>query len=139
MGQNYDFSKMNDQIKLLEEAPVLGEAWESTWEFLEEAANYVFKYGVGWTIALIIGVPTLTMPWGVYSESIYNLWASAALMWGYIATFVIISLPLYESWGTIRRVLTCNPIQSSIKGVKTTRTDAAEETELQQDSSNAEA
>ena len=48
------------------------------------------------------------MPWGVFNESIYSLWASVAICWGYTAGFIIIFLPLWEAKTTIGRFLTCD-------------------------------
>jgi len=111
--QNYDFSEMNKGIMLVEkEVKVLGAEWESTPEFLDGAADWIMKYGVGWTVWLIIGWPVMAMPWGVFTESIYALWASVALCWGYVAALVIVSLPILENSTTIIRVLTCNPMSA---------------------------
>ena len=52
----------------------------------------------------------MTMPWGVFSESIYSLWASIALCWGWSAGSIIIFLPLWEARNTIGRLLICKNI-----------------------------
>ena len=111
--QNYDWDLMNKSIKLVggdggENAKVLGEDWESSPEFLLSAKHWILQYGVGWTFFLTVGWPVLTMPWGVFNESIYSLWASVAICWGYTAGFVIIFLPLWEAKNTIGRFLTCD-------------------------------
>merc|ERR1719240_1053660 len=46
-----------------------------------------------------------TVPWGVFSESIYALWCSIAFMWGWAGTLVIILLPIYETRATIYKVI----------------------------------
>jgi len=120
MPQNYDWSKMNEGIKLVggdggENAKVLGAAWESSPEFLLEAKAWILKYGVGWTAWLTVGWPVLTMPWGVFKVSIYSLWASIAVCWGYAAGIIIISLPIIENRATIWRVITCNPMSAEEK------------------------
>jgi hypothetical protein len=112
--QNYDFSKMNDGIKLVggdggENAKVLGADWESSPEFLESAYNWIMWYGIVGALFLTVAWPAAVMPWAVFQISIYSIWASIALVWGYIAGITIISLPLYENRATIWRVLSCKP------------------------------
>jgi len=123
--QNYDFAEMNKKLTLVEqEARTLGADWESTPEFLEESYWWIVKYGGGYTIFLIICWPCMSIPWGVFSESIYNLWASVAFGWGYVASFVIILTPIYENWSTILRVLTMKPLtpeeKENMKAISTT-------------------
>lgn len=108
--QNYDWSLMNQGIKLVEQnTKVSGEDWESTPEFLAEASAWIFKYGWAYTLFLCIGWPLIAAPWGVFPEAIYSLWASVAVCWGYLAAIVIIGLPLYENSATIIRVITMQP------------------------------
>ncbi|KAL3895403.1 MAG: hypothetical protein SGPRY_013522 [Prymnesium sp.] len=60
--QNYDFSRMNKDLLLVEkDTRVLGADWESSPEFLEEASNWIWKYGVGYTVFLTVAWPCLTM------------------------------------------------------------------------------
>ena len=102
---------MNEGIKLVEDANTLGSGYESTDEFLMEAKAWIMKYGTGWTFFLIFVWPAATIPWGVFNESIYSLWASIAISWGYLAAIVIILAPIVENWTTVSRVLTCDPVK----------------------------
>jgi hypothetical protein len=45
------------------------------------------------------------MPMGVFPKGVYALWVGLSFIWGWGGTFVIVLLPLYESWGTIWTVL----------------------------------
>jgi len=111
--QNYDFTLLNQGLKLVEnDSKVLGAEWEQSPEFLKDAYDWILKYGGGYTIFLIICWPCMAIPWGVFTESVYNLWASVAFGWGYTASFVIIFLPIYENWSTIQRVLVCKPMSA---------------------------
>ena len=56
---------------------------------------------------LIFIWPLAVIAWGVFDKANYTLWASVAFCWGYIASIVIIVLPIYESWGSISNVLFC--------------------------------
>merc|ERR1719305_78532 len=42
---------------------------------------------------------------GVFTKSYFAFWVFIALLWGLVATFVIIVLPLYESYDQIMMVL----------------------------------
>ena len=63
----------------------------------------------------------MAIPWGVFSKSIYSLWASVALVWGWLAAVVIIGLPLYENKETIANVLHWKTAEAA--NVTMTRTD----------------
>jgi tRNA(Met) C34 N-acetyltransferase TmcA len=45
------------------------------------------------------------LPAKVFSEGYFSFWASIAIIWGTVGSLVIIILPLYESWETIRFIL----------------------------------
>ena len=114
--QNYDWSLMNQGIKLVESnTVVLNEDWESTPEFLAEASAWIFKYGWAYALFLCVGWPLIAAPWGVFPEALYSLWASVAVCWGYLAAIIIIGLPLYENSATITRVLTFKPFTADAK------------------------
>ena len=53
--------------------------------------------------------------------AIYSLWASMALVWGWLAAVVIIGLPLYENKETIANVLHWKTAEAA--NVTMTRTD----------------
>eukprot|EP00967_Tisochrysis_lutea_P140368 scaffold256424_cov32-Tisochrysis_lutea.AAC.1 len=77
-------------------------------EFLDKAGKWIQKWGVGLSILLIFVWPLVTVCWGVFSKSLYTIWASVAFVWGFVGAFVIIFLPVYESSNTILNVLMCN-------------------------------
>jgi len=113
--QNFDWDIMVKGISLVggdggENANTLGSDYERRPEFLLEARAWIMKYGICWTLFLTIGWPTLSIPFGVFGKSTYQLWASVALCWGWTAGLTIISLPLYENIKTITRVITCKPM-----------------------------
>ena len=115
--QNFDWDIMVKGISLVggdggENAKTLGSDYESRPEFLLEAKAWILKYGVAWTAFLTIGWPVLSIPFGVFGKSTYQLWASVALCWGWTAGLTIITLPLLENIKTIIRVATCNPMSS---------------------------
>merc|ERR1739845_265139 len=110
--QNYDFSKMNGGIKLVEDSLVLGEnSAESSPEFLRHARQWIVKFGVGGTILILILWPIAVLPWRVFSKSCYMMWSSIVVMWGLLAAVYIIGMPLFENLEIILAVLRWKPIQ----------------------------
>jgi len=97
--QNYDFQSMG-QIEMLE-ADTRGLAEEDfSDKFLNEAKAWVQKWGWGFTILMVIVWPILSIPAGVFSKGYWSMWVFISIAWAFVATFVIIWLPLYESRDT---------------------------------------
>jgi len=108
----FDWNIMREGISLVEKPPPRSVQWEHehSAEFLADARAWIMKYGVGGSIFLVVIWPLMTLPWGVFSESLYSLWASVALAWGFAGALIIVALPIYENIDTIQAVLTCTPI-----------------------------
>jgi SSS family transporter len=121
-AQPFDWNKMNEGIALVESVGESG-IKERTYsdEELTTARAWIFKYGVIGSIFLILIWPLSTMSWGVFSKSIYSLWSSVAVMWGYAAAVTIICLPIYENRATVLNVITWSvPKPSETTGKPTT-------------------
>jgi len=109
---NFDWNILIDDIKLVggdggENSSVLGDDVDGTPEALLAAKKWIFKYGWGYSVFLVIAWPLAFVPMGNFGKSTFQLWAGVALMWGWIASFVIIGLPLYEAMDGICQVITC--------------------------------
>merc|ERR1712193_519566 len=102
--QNYDWVTMKE-IKMLEDDQRGLDPADFSDEFLNEAAAWVKKWGWGFTITMVIIWPILTIPAGVFTKEDVSFWVLVSLMWGFTATFVIITMPLYESADSILGVL----------------------------------
>jgi SSS family transporter len=102
--QNYDWQTMKE-IKMLEDDQRGLDPADFSDEFLNEAAAWVKKWGWGFTITMVIIWPILTIPAGVFTKEYFSFWVFVSLMWGFTATFCIITLPLYESSDAILGVL----------------------------------
>jgi Na+/proline symporter len=105
--QPFEWETMREGIKRVEQVKDELPEFEMTAEYLDPAAKYVFKYGVGYSVFLIFVWPLAVIAWGVFDKANYTLWASVAYCWGYIGSLVIVVLPVYESWGSLQNVLTC--------------------------------
>merc|ERR1719440_703519 len=74
-------------------------------EYLMKAKKTIFNTSVATSILLCVVWPALSVPAGVFTKSYFAFWVFIALLWGLVATFVIIVLPLYESYDQIMLVL----------------------------------
>merc|ERR1711971_667001 len=66
-------------------------------EYLNQAKWWIQKWGWGFTILMVIVWPVLSLPAGVFSKDYWAMWVFISITWSFVATFVIIWLPLYES------------------------------------------
>ncbi|KAH7430303.1 hypothetical protein KP509_09G092500 [Ceratopteris richardii] len=68
---------------------------------LRNAKKWILKWGVGFTILIVVLWPVLSLPAKVFSKGYFTFWAVISILWGTIGSIVIIFLPLYESWETL--------------------------------------
>ena len=113
--QNFDFSTLNARIQLIDDTlPAFEDDEDSNPKVLEEHFKWIQKWGWGFTFIMIIVWPCLSLlagcgtptGCGVFNKGYFNLWVAIALIWGTVATVVIICLPVYESWSEISNTLT---------------------------------
>ena len=107
-GTTYDWVSMS-QINLIKEAgeevKLAPDMKEMSSEYLMAAKKTIFNTSVATSILLCVVWPVLSVPAGVFTKSYFAFWVFIALLWGLVATFVIIVLPLYESYDQIMMVL----------------------------------
>ncbi|CAN7028132.1 unnamed protein product [Brassica oleracea var. botrytis] len=105
--QNYDWSTTRE-IKVVEaEAPGDGinvPVEELKEEKLRRAKAWIVKWGLVFTLLIVVIWPVLSLPARVFSRGYFWFWAIVAVAWGTIGSIVIIGLPLIESWETIKSV-----------------------------------
>uniref|UniRef100_A0A2P2LSU5 Urea-proton symporter DUR3 n=1 Tax=Rhizophora mucronata TaxID=61149 RepID=A0A2P2LSU5_RHIMU len=101
--QNFEWDSTK-QITMVEKAKIELPAEELKEEKLMKAKAWIVKWGVGFTVLIVIMWPLLTLPAGDFSLGYFTFWAVIAIAWGTVGSMVIIALPLFESWGTIRSV-----------------------------------
>jgi len=94
--QNYDYKSMGDIQMLEQDMSGLDEKDYSN-EFLDEALGWIKKWGYGFTILMVLIWPLLSLPAGVFTKDYFSFWVFVSIAWSFVATVVIISLPLYES------------------------------------------
>ncbi|KAL7187923.1 hypothetical protein ACSBR1_037879 [Camellia fascicularis] len=102
--QNYDWDTTK-QITMVEKEKSELPAEEFKEEKLIRAKAWIVKWGVGFTVVIVLLWPLLSLPAGRFSEGYFTFWAIIAIAWGTIGSAVIIVLPLTESWQTIQSVI----------------------------------
>merc|ERR1712232_193511 len=102
--QNYDFESMK-AIPMLEDDQrgIAGEDFSE--EFLNKASAWIQKWGWGFTIIMVVVWPLLSLPAGVFTKDYFAFWIFISLAWGFTASLVIITLPIYESMENIKGVI----------------------------------
>jgi hypothetical protein len=104
-NEDYDFSKLDENINLVEQdLSGLGEEQQDP-EQLKAAYKWICRRGYVLSFILIIVWPILSIPAGVFSESYFAFWVLVSIVWGFGAAAVITFLPLMESWTEILQVL----------------------------------
>ncbi|XP_019445200.1 PREDICTED: urea-proton symporter DUR3 [Lupinus angustifolius] len=102
--QNYDWSTTK-KITVVEKEKTDLPTEEFKEEKLIKAKAWIVKWGVGFTVLIVILWPILSLPAGEFSKGYFYFWAVIAIAWGTIGSAVIIILPITESWETIQNVI----------------------------------
>lgn len=93
------------KITMLEEDDLRGlDEEDYTEESLNEASAWIKKWGCGFTVIIVIIWPLLSTPAMVFTKDYWAFWVLVSLAWAFVASFAIITLPIYESWDAIAGV-----------------------------------
>jgi len=87
-----------------------------SYDELQAAKAWIYRWGCSLTIVLVVIWPLLSLPAGVFTKDYFAFWVFIAVIWGFVAAFVIIFLPIYESSADIGMVL------AGVMGYETTST-----------------
>eukprot|EP00747_Dinoflagellata_sp_TGD_P160771 gnl/TRDRNA2_/TRDRNA2_178016_c0_seq1.p1 gnl/TRDRNA2_/TRDRNA2_178016_c0~~gnl/TRDRNA2_/TRDRNA2_178016_c0_seq1.p1 ORF type:complete len:691 (+),score=103.58 gnl/TRDRNA2_/TRDRNA2_178016_c0_seq1:94-2166(+) len=102
--QKYDFKSMGNIAMMEDDRRGLdGEDYSD--EYLNAAKWWIQKWGWGFTILMVLVWPLLSLPAGVFSLGYFAMWVFISIVWSFVATVVIIVLPVYESSDSIMNVL----------------------------------
>jgi len=105
-NKTYDFSTLNDKIKLVEDdMSGLSPSDQDPVE-LEKAYKWITRRGYVLTFVLIIVWPLLSIPARTFSQEYFAFWVLVSIVWGFGTAVVITVLPLVESAEGIETVLT---------------------------------
>lgn len=96
-NETFDFSTLNDKIKLVENDLSGLTAKDQDPAALSKAYRWITRRGYVLTFVLIIVWPVLSIPAKVFSEAYFSFWVLVSIIWGFGAAIVIAILPLLES------------------------------------------
>ena len=95
---DYDFDEMNTKITLVEKNDTSGlevELYDT--ETLDRCLQWIYKYGFSFAFVIFVAWPCLTLPVGVFPVEYFSYWIAIAIVWGLVASVIVIGLPLWES------------------------------------------
>jgi len=101
--QNYDFVTMKEITMVEDDQSGLDPA-DYDDKILLKAREWVVKWGFTFSFVMVVVWPALAAPAGVFTKGYFAFWIFVALAWGFVATAVIIVLPLQESMDDIMMV-----------------------------------
>ncbi|OWM65015.1 hypothetical protein CDL15_Pgr028733 [Punica granatum] len=101
--QNYDWETTKD-ITTVEKVQSELPAEEFKEEKLVKAKAWIVKWGIGFTLVIVVVWPIMSLPAREFSRGYFTFWAVISIAWGTVGSAAIIALPLMESWQTIRSV-----------------------------------
>jgi Na+/proline symporter len=102
--QDYDFKSMGE-IAMMEDDRRGWDGEDYSDKHLNQAKWWIQKWGWGFTITMVLVWPLLSLPAGVFSQGYFAMWVFISIVWSFVATFVIIVLPVYESSDSILNVI----------------------------------
>lgn len=92
-------------IPLVEDDPNAHISFE-TEESLRNALKKIAVYGVSIAFILVVLWPALTAPVRVFSKAYFTFWVILSMIWGLVATLILLFLPIWESRHEILVTLT---------------------------------
>mmetsp|Transcript_39508 Transcript_39508/g.59709 ORF Transcript_39508/g.59709 Transcript_39508/m.59709 type:complete len:294 (+) Transcript_39508:3-884(+) len=96
--QNYDFKSMMNIEVLDGHDEVMESIQKGAGECdLEHAKQWILRWGVGFSLFVILVFPVLCLLAGVFSQGFFSFWVFLSLIWGFGAAGAIICLPIFES------------------------------------------
>jgi len=102
--QNYDFKSMAE-IAMMEDDRRGLDGEDYSEKHLAQAKQWIQKWGWGFTVIMVLIWPALSLPAGVFSEGYFAMWVFISIAWSFVATFIIIVLPVQESSDSILNVV----------------------------------
>lgn len=129
----FDFSTLNDKIKLVENDFSGLTETEQDKEVLEKTQKWIVRRGWALTIILVIIWPVLTVPARTFSKDYFAVWVFISICWGFGAALVIAVLPVYESRAGIGKILI------GIKNAMFGESEPAEEKQVEEPAAESEA
>ena len=73
---------------------------------LKTAKAFVLKWGIAFTLLMLVLWPVLSLPAGApFPMPYFSLWVWVGIVWGFLSSVIITVLPVYESREAILKIL----------------------------------
>ena len=102
--QNYDWAELNKGLEMVEEDMSGLDEEDYTEAELNSALSWIKKWGCGLSFVLIVVWPLASFPAGEFTLGYWTMWVIIAVIWGFLATIIIVIYPIAESFGDITKV-----------------------------------
>jgi SSS family transporter len=100
--QKYDWSELDKGLEMVENDMSGLDEEDYTEEELNAALTWIKRWGYGLTFVLIIVWPVASFPAGKFTKGYFTLWVIISVIWGFLATVIIILYPIIESLGDFK-------------------------------------
>jgi len=101
---NYDFESTRQIAQVEDDKQGLSEE-DLDEEMLAKSQKWIMKWGLLFTVIIVILWPIFSLPAGVFSKGYFGFWVAVSAIWGLVATIAIVGLPLLESVDAIKMVV----------------------------------
>jgi hypothetical protein len=102
--QKYDWAKLDEGLVMVEDDMSGLDEEMFTESELNAALTWIKRWGYGLTFVLVIVWPVASFPAGKFTPGYFTLWVIIAVIWGFLATVIIILYPIIESVGDIKTI-----------------------------------
>ena len=101
--QNYDWVSMQNISMIEKNVSWLNEDYNEA--ALSHSCRWIMKYGFCFSFTMVILVPLICIPIGVFNKGFFHVWVIVSLIWGLAATLYLTFAPLAEAWGDLVNVI----------------------------------
>uniref|UniRef100_A0A7S3Y3H0 Urea transporter n=1 Tax=Heterosigma akashiwo TaxID=2829 RepID=A0A7S3Y3H0_HETAK len=101
---NYDFESTRQIAQVEDDKQGLSEEDLDEAE-LAKSQKWIMKWGLLFTIVIVVLWPVFSLPAGVFSKGYFSFWVAVSVIWGLVATIAIVGLPLLESVDAIKMIV----------------------------------
>jgi SSS family transporter len=94
-------------ISVVEESsmPTIDEDGPDGDKAMEHAKSWILKWGIGFSLLMVVVWPIISIPAGVFSLSVFQFWVYLSIAWGMLATAYVVIAPITESVSTFSAVV----------------------------------
>jgi Na+/proline symporter len=101
--QNYDWVSRQNISMIEKNVSWLNEDYNEA--ALSKSCNWIMKWGFCFSATMVLLVPIICIPIGVFNKAFFHVWVIVSLIWGLAATIYLTIAPLAEAWEELTAVV----------------------------------